>query len=114
MNSFRNVQQALEYEVRRQRDILLDGGEVVQETLLWNPDAGRTESMRGKEEAHDYRYFPDPDLPPVRISKEWIEQVRSALPELPDARKRRFQADYGLSEYDTPLLTASRELADYF
>lgn len=114
MNSFRNVQLALEYEVRRQRDVLLDGGEVVQETLLWNPDKNRTESMRGKEEAHDYRYFPDPDLPPVFIDEEWIERVRASLPELPDPRRQRFMADFDLPAYDAGLLTASRELADYF
>jgi len=84
MNSFRNVQKALEYEERRQRDILLDGGEVVQETLLWDPDANRTVSMRGKEEAHDYRYFPDPDLVWVEIDDEWIEAAKSSLPELPE------------------------------
>lgn len=114
MNSFRNVQLAMEYEVRRQRDVLLDGGEVVQETLLWNPDKNRTESMRGKEEAHDYRYFPDPDLPPVFIDEEWIERVRASLPELPDPRRQRFMADFDLPAYDAGLLTASRELADYF
>ncbi|MCL7487198.1 MAG: Asp-tRNA(Asn)/Glu-tRNA(Gln) amidotransferase subunit GatB [Desulfobulbaceae bacterium] len=114
MNSFRNVQLALEFEVRRQRDILLDGGEVVQETLLWDPDRGCTESMRGKEEAHDYRYFPDPDLVPVVIDDAWIERVRGELPELPDARRKRFVADYELPEYDAGILTSSRELADYF
>ena len=81
---------ALEYEVRRQRDILLEGGKVVQQTLLWDPDKGRTESMRGKEEAHDYRYFPDPDLMPVVIDEDWIEAVRRLLPELPDKRRLRF------------------------
>ena len=114
MNSFRNVQLALEYEVRRQRDILLDGGEVVQETLLWNPDKGCTESMRGKEEAHDYRYFPDPDLIPVVIGEEWIERVRQNLPELPDERRQRFMEEFELSDYESGILTASRELADYF
>ncbi|GAB4339930.1 MAG: Asp-tRNA(Asn)/Glu-tRNA(Gln) amidotransferase subunit GatB [Desulfobulbaceae bacterium] len=114
MNSFRNVQLALEYEERRQRDILLDGGEVVQETLLWNPDRGCTESMRGKEEAHDYRYFPDPDLVPVVIDEEWIERVRAALPELPDQRRARFVDAFGLTDYDAGILTSSRELADYF
>ena len=114
MNSFRNVQLALEYEVRRQRDILLDGGSVVQETLLWNPDKNCTESMRGKEEAHDYRYFPDPDLIPVVIDEEWIERVRESLPELPDERCKRFIDDFDLSEYDAEILTSSRELADYF
>jgi len=114
MNSFRNVQLALEYEQRRQRDILLDGGEVIQQTLLWNPDRGRTEPMRGKEEAHDYRYFPDPDLIPVEIDEEWIERVRAELPELPDVRRRRFMEKLGLPEYDAEILTSSRELADYF
>ena len=114
MNSFRNVQSALEYEVRRQRDILLEGEQVVQQTLLWNPDTGKTEPMRGKEDAHDYRYFPCPDLIPVEISDEWIEQIRCTLPELPDQRKQRFQDDYDLSEYDAVILTESKELADYF
>ncbi|MDD3619167.1 MAG: Asp-tRNA(Asn)/Glu-tRNA(Gln) amidotransferase subunit GatB [Desulfobulbaceae bacterium] len=114
MNSFRNVQLALEYEERRQRDILLEGGAVVQETLLWNPDRGCTESMRGKEEAHDYRYFPDPDLVPVHIDEEWIRRIREELPELPDQRRQRFISRYGLSEYDSDLLTSARELADYF
>ena len=86
MNSFRNVQRALEYEIRRQRDVLLDGGKVVQETLLWDADRNVTNSMRGKEEAHDYRYFPDPDLIPVVIDKEWIEEIRETLPELPMER----------------------------
>ncbi len=114
MNSFRNVQLALEYEQRRQRDILLDGGIVVQQTLLWNPDRGCTEPMRGKEEAHDYRYFPDPDLVPVVIDGEWIEAVRSRQPELPDQRRRRFVEELGLPGYDAGILTASRELADFF
>ena len=114
MNSFRNVQAALEYEIRRQRDILLDGGTVVQETLLWNPDMNRTESMRGKEDAHDYRYFPCPDLVPVVIGEDWIAQVRAQLPELPDERRRRFMDEFGLPDYDAGILTGSRELADYF
>jgi aspartyl-tRNA(Asn)/glutamyl-tRNA(Gln) amidotransferase subunit B len=114
MNSFKNVQLALEYEERRQRDILLDGGEVIQQTLLWNPDKGRTESMRGKEEAHDYRYFPDPALVPVVIDDEWIEQVRAELPELPDQRCARFMGELGLPDYDATILTSSRELADFF
>ncbi len=114
MNSFRNVQMALDYEIRRQRDLLLDGGKVTQETLLWNPDKGRTESMRGKEEAHDYRYFPDPDLVPVQVNADWIEAVRKVLPELPDKRRQRFIRDYELSDYDASLLTASRDLANYF
>ena len=114
MNSFRNVQSGLEYEVRRQRDILLDGGGVVQETLLWNPDNNCTESMRGKEDAHDYRYFPCPDLVPIEISEEWIEEIRATLPELPDQRKNRFTEEYGLPEYDAAILTGDRELADFF
>ncbi len=114
MNSFRNVQLALEYEVRRQRDLLLEGGKVVQQTLLWDADKGRTESMRGKEEAHDYRYFPDPDLIPVVLDEAWIEAVRKQLPELPDKRRLRFVRDFELSDYDAEILTASRELADYF
>ena len=114
MNSFRNVQLALEYEERRQRDLLLDGGEVVQQTLLWDPDRGCTEPMRGKEEAHDYRYFPDPDLVPVVIDEAWIERVQAGLPELPDARRQRFAAAFDLAGDTAELLTGSRELADYF
>ncbi len=114
MNSFRNVQNALEYEVRRQRDLLLDGEAVIQETLLWNPDTNRTESMRSKEDAHDYRYFPCPDLVKIAISPAWIEEIRQTLPELPDARKTRFINGYGLPEYDAAILTGERELADYF
>jgi aspartyl-tRNA(Asn)/glutamyl-tRNA(Gln) amidotransferase subunit B len=114
MNSFKNVQAALEYEVRRQRDVLLDGGKIDQATLLWDADKNRTESMRSKEEAHDYRYFPCPDLIPVVIEKEWIETIRESLPELPDARKERFIGEYELPEYDAAILTASRDLADYF
>jgi aspartyl-tRNA(Asn)/glutamyl-tRNA(Gln) amidotransferase subunit B len=114
MNSFRNVQRALEFEVRRQRDILLDGGEVVQETLLWDADRNITNSMRGKEEAHDYRYFPDPDLIPIVIDDEWIEETRKTLPELPDERKERFMAEFELPDYDAEVLTSAKELADYF
>ena len=114
MNSFKNVQAALEYEVRRQRDILLDGGEITQETLLWDPDRNRTESMRSKEEAHDYRYFPCPDLIPIVIEESWIEEIRKTLPELPDARKARFMTEYELPGYDAAILTGSRELADFF
>jgi aspartyl-tRNA(Asn)/glutamyl-tRNA(Gln) amidotransferase subunit B len=114
MNSFRNVQRALEYEIRRQRDILLDGGEVVQETLLWDADRNVTNSMRGKEEAHDYRYFPDPDLIPVVIDEEWIGEISQTLPELPAERKERFISDFDLPEYDAEVLTSAKELADYF
>ncbi len=114
MNSFKNVQLALEYEERRQRDVLLDGGEVVQQTLLWNPDKNCTEPMRGKEEAHDYRYFPDPDLVPVEIDDAWIEEVRREMPELPETRRQRFIDTLGLPEYDAEILTTSRQLADFF
>jgi len=114
MNSFRHVQHALEYEERRQRDMLLDGEKIVQETLLWNPDKNCSESMRGKEDAHDYRYFPCPDLVPIEISDEWIERVRESLPELPDEKKLRFETDYKLPEYDALLLTADKAVADYF
>jgi len=114
MNSFKNVQRALEFEVRRQRDLLLDGEEVVQATLLWDPDKNRTSSMRSKEEAHDYRYFPDPDLVPIVIADEWIDEVRSGLPELPEERKRRFMEELQLPEYDAEILTSMKELADYF
>ncbi|MBA3014426.1 MAG: Asp-tRNA(Asn)/Glu-tRNA(Gln) amidotransferase subunit GatB, partial [Desulfobulbaceae bacterium] len=114
MNSFRNVQRALEYEVRRQRDLLLDGEVIVQETLLWDPDRNVTNSMRSKEEAHDYRYFPDPDLVPIIIDDEWLEQIRQTLPELPGERKRRFIEVLSLPEYDAEVLTSTKELADYF
>jgi len=114
MNSFRNVQKALEYEERRQRDLLLDGGQVVQETLLWDADRNVSNSMRGKEEAHDYRYFPDPDLVPVVIDDNWIAESRASLPELPDERKQRFIEELGLPDYDAEILTSSRDLADYF
>ena len=114
MNSFRHVQHALEYEVRRQRDMLLEGEKIVQETLLWNPDKNCSESMRGKEDAHDYRYFPCPDLVPIEISDEWIERVRESLPELPDEKKLRFETGYKLPEYDAILLTADRAVANYF
>ena len=114
MNSFRNVQAALEFEIRRQRDLLLDGEKVIQETLLWNPDKNRTESMRGKEDAHDYRYFPCPDLVPVVIDDAWIEEAKKLLPELPDERHKRFSTEFGLPDYDAQILTGSRELADYF
>jgi aspartyl-tRNA(Asn)/glutamyl-tRNA(Gln) amidotransferase subunit B len=114
MNSFRNVQRAIEFEVRRQNALLERGEPVIQETRLW--DAGRsvTVSMRGKEEAHDYRYFPDPDLAPIAIDPEWIESIRSTLPELPDAKRERFSRDYGLPAYDAEVLTGSKALANYF
>jgi aspartyl-tRNA(Asn)/glutamyl-tRNA(Gln) amidotransferase subunit B len=114
LNSFRHVQRAIEYEVERQIGIIEDGGAVDHETRLWDAAGGRTLSMRGKEEAHDYRYFPEPDLPPLTLEPEWIEAVRSSLTELPDARRRRFVEQYALPDYDASVLTASRELADYF
>jgi aspartyl-tRNA(Asn)/glutamyl-tRNA(Gln) amidotransferase subunit B len=114
LNSFRFVERAIEHEIARQKEILLDGGAVVQETRLWDAAAGRSISMRGKEEAHDYRYFPDPDLLPLVIDEDWIERVSSELPELPDARRKRFVAAHGLPDYDAGVLTAERELADYF
>ncbi len=114
LNSFKNVEKALHYEIARQKDILLDGGEIVQETRLWDPDSSRTHSMRGKEEAHDYRYFPDPDLLPLTIDEEWIDRVQKALPELPEAKKQRFMAEFGLTAYDADILTATKELAQYF
>jgi aspartyl-tRNA(Asn)/glutamyl-tRNA(Gln) amidotransferase subunit B len=114
LNSFRFVEKALHYEVNRQKEIILDGGQVVQETRLWNTEKNMTTSMRSKEEAHDYRYFPDPDLLPLVIDETWIEAVRTSLPELPDQKKKRFAVAYGLPPYDAGIITTSRELADYF
>lgn len=114
MNSFRNIQRAIEYEVERQIDLVEDGEQVVQETRLFDAAKGVTRSMRGKEEAHDYRYFPDPDLLPLVIEEEWLEKWRAELPELPVARCRRFQEELGLPEYDALVLTAEKEVADYF
>src|SRR3954464_5535607 len=104
LNSFRFLQEALEYEIASQIDLLGDGGRVVQETRLWDADAGRTISMRSKEEAHDYRYFPEPDLPPLTLDPRWLDDVRRTLTELPDARKTRMMAAYGLSDYDAEQL----------
>jgi aspartyl-tRNA(Asn)/glutamyl-tRNA(Gln) amidotransferase subunit B len=114
LNSFKHVEKALQYEISRQKEILIDGGQIVQETRLWNPDKNQTASMRGKEEAHDYRYFPDPDLLPLVVDEAWIDAVNINLPELPDARKKRFMQQYELPSYDAELLTSDRELADYF
>lgn len=114
MNSLRFIQAAIEYEARRQIAILEDGGKVVQETRLYDPDKGETRSMRSKEEAHDYRYFPDPDLLPLEIEQGWVDDIAAAMPELPDAKKARFVKDMGLSEYDADVLTAEVENADYF
>ncbi|OGP52076.1 MAG: aspartyl/glutamyl-tRNA amidotransferase subunit B [Deltaproteobacteria bacterium RBG_13_43_22] len=114
MNSFKHVEKALEFEIRRQRAVLEDRGEVIQETRLWDAARGVTLSMRGKEEAHDYRYFPDPDLIPLEINQEWIASVRESLPELPEIRRQRFISQYELPEYDAQLLTSSKALANYF
>jgi aspartyl-tRNA(Asn)/glutamyl-tRNA(Gln) amidotransferase subunit B len=114
MNSFKNVQHALEYEARRQARALAAGERIVQETRLWDPDRGVTVSMRSKEYAHDYRYFPEPDLPPLRIDSRWTDEIRGALPELPAARRDRFIRQYELSPYDADLLTQGRGLGDYF
>ncbi|MFP4474759.1 MAG: Asp-tRNA(Asn)/Glu-tRNA(Gln) amidotransferase subunit GatB [Desulfatibacillaceae bacterium] len=113
MNSFRGVERALAYEIRRQVDILEDGGAVVQETRLWDADAGRTTSMRGKEEAHDYRYFPDPDLLPLVVDDDWIDEVRHSLPELPAEKKRRYMKELALAPQDAAVLVSSHELAAY-
>ncbi len=114
LNSFKHVEKAILYEIQRQKEVIMDGGQIVQETLLWNPDKGQTTSMRSKEEAHDYRYFPDPDLLPLTIDDAWVEDIRKNLPELPDAKCERFIGAYGLPAYDAEVLTSSRELADYF
>ncbi len=114
MNSFRAVFRALEYEAKRQRKAFQDGERIVQETRGWVEERGETVTQRSKEYAHDYRYFPEPDLPPLNISRTWVEEVRLRLPELPENRKDRFVRDYGLPEYDAVLLTSSRAMADYF
>ena len=114
LNSFRFLQQAIEFEIRRQIELIEDGGAVVQETRLYDPDRSETRSMRSKEDAQDYRYFPDPDLPPLVIDKVWIERVRKEMPELPEAKRQRFARDYRLSDYDARLLTENQETAVYF
>ncbi|MBK5913967.1 Asp-tRNA(Asn)/Glu-tRNA(Gln) amidotransferase subunit GatB [Rhodocyclus purpureus] len=114
LNSFRFLQQAIDYEVRWQIETLEDGGRIQQATVLFDPDSGETRTMRTKEDAHDYRYFPDPDLLPLVIGSDWIERVRGEMPELPDAKRARFMADYGLSAYDATTLTASLEVANYY
>jgi len=114
LNSFRFLKQAIDFEVRRQIELIEDGGTVVQETRLYDPDKHETRSMRSKEDAQDYRYFPDPDLPPLVIDEAWIARVRAELPELPEAMKARFEAAYGLSPYEAATLAGSRELADYY
>ena len=114
LNSFRFVDRAINFEIERQVEVLEAGGEIVQETRLFDSDRGETRPMRSKEEANDYRYFPDPDLLPLEIDSAFIEEVRAELPELPDVRRQRFVQQYGLSSYDAGVLTASRELADFF
>ncbi len=114
INSFRFIKQAIEYEVERQIDVIEDGGKVVQETRLFNSDTGETRSMRGKEEAHDYRYFPDPDLLPLEVSDQWVDNVRKALPEMPAAKQQRYLNDLGLPVYDAGVLSAERPVAEYF
>ena len=114
MNSMRFIQQAIEYEARRQIAILEDGGEVVQETRLFDPDKGETRSMRSKEEAHDYRYFPCPDLLPLTLEQDWVDRIRDSLPELPDEKKARFITEYGVTEYDAGVLTADVANAAFF
>lgn len=114
MNSFRNVEQAIAYEIDRQIDLIESGGEVVQQTLLWDANKMETRTMRSKEEAHDYRYFPEPDIPPVMVTDEMLEEIKESLPEMPDVRKQRFVDALGLSEEDAQTLTEDRYLADYF
>jgi aspartyl-tRNA(Asn)/glutamyl-tRNA(Gln) amidotransferase subunit B len=114
INSFRYVEKALEYEIKRQIRVVENGGVVVQETRLWDANRGITESMRSKEEAHDYRYFPDPDLVPIMVDRTWVDEIKASLPELPDAKRHRFVSDFGLPEYDADLLTVERPAAEWF
>lgn len=114
INSFRFVERALEYEINRQIKILKDGGKIIQETRLWSSSTGVTQSMRTKEDSHDYRYFPEPDLAPMVVDKEWIEKIKSTLPELPDAKRDRFISQYGIPKYDAALLTSERLIADWY
>jgi aspartyl-tRNA(Asn)/glutamyl-tRNA(Gln) amidotransferase subunit B len=114
LNSFKFLEEAINYEVRRQIELIEDGGKVVQATRLYDPDKKETREMRSKEEAHDYRYFPDPDLPPLAIANDWIERIKAQMPELPGAMRERFVRDYGLPEYDATVLTQSKAMAAYF
>ncbi len=114
LNSFKNVEKAILYEIERQTYVLEEGKQVIQETRLWDPLRNKTTSMRGKEEAHDYRYFPDPDLVPLIVDDHWIQEVKKTMPELPHAKQSRFIQDYKLSDYDAKVLTSSIELADFF
>jgi aspartyl-tRNA(Asn)/glutamyl-tRNA(Gln) amidotransferase subunit B len=114
MNSFRHVEKAIEYEIKRQIALLEEGEEVVQETRFWDVDQGITISMRGKEEAHDYRYFPDPDLVPLRVEEKWVEEIRASLPELPDEKKKRFVRQYQIPEYDAEILISTKAMGVYY
>jgi aspartyl-tRNA(Asn)/glutamyl-tRNA(Gln) amidotransferase subunit B len=114
INSFKFVEKALEYEIKRQVSVVEDGGRIIQETRLWDSVAGMTRSMRSKEEAHDYRYFPEPDLPPILVSQEWIDEIKANLPELPDDKRKRFIRQHGLPEYDAELLTSEKAIADWY
>jgi aspartyl-tRNA(Asn)/glutamyl-tRNA(Gln) amidotransferase subunit B len=114
LNSFRAVTRAVGHEIERQTDVLRSGGEIVQETRLWDDARGITRPMRGKEQAQDYRYFPEPDLVPLEIDSAWVERVRASLPELPAARRQRYMEQYGLPEYDAAILTGDKALADFF
>jgi aspartyl-tRNA(Asn)/glutamyl-tRNA(Gln) amidotransferase subunit B len=114
LNSFKAVEKAIRYEIQRHTETLMDGGRLIQETRLWDPEAEVTRSMRSKEFAHDYRYLPDPDLPPLIIDEKWIDAIRHALPELPEARKSRFMVRYGLPAYDATLLTSRKDIAEFF
>jgi aspartyl-tRNA(Asn)/glutamyl-tRNA(Gln) amidotransferase subunit B len=114
MNTFKGINAALEYEIARQLGAVSRGGVIVQETRRWDPDAGETQSMRTKENAHDYRYFPEPDLVPVALSAEQVEAWRALLPELPSARRERMVKEYGIPEYDAAVLADAKENADFF
>ncbi len=114
MNSFSNVEKAIEYEINRQIDMVEDGEKVVQETLLWDPDKNEARSMRSKEESHDYRYFPEPDLVPVEISAEWLDEINKSMPELAEQKKQRYISEFSLTAYNAEVLTATREIAEYF
>src|SRR5260370_41543900 len=114
VNSIRVVRQAIEYEARRQVELIEGGGRIMQETRLFDPGRGETRLTRSKEDAHDYRYFPDPDLLPLILTRDYVEKIKASLPELPDARKNRFINDYGLSSYDAGVLVAEKDTAEFF
>ena len=114
INSFKFVEKALEYEIKRQIRVIEEGGKIIQETRLWDSDKGITESMRSKEEAHDYRYFPDPDLVPIMVEQKWIDDIKASLPELPDVKRERFVSEFGLPEYDADLLISEKAVAEWF